>query len=322
MDGTARTEEFESGGVLGARDRRPWIATPLNTETNCIRVLHLKKGSGTMPIVCDLAVVSLDADPDFEVLSYVWGDPKATRRITVGGVAFNATVNLYDFLHCLRLPNEDRCVWADAACIDQSNDVEKSYQIGLMTKVYRQAKEAHIWFGPFDSKIWYRDMSGEKEYTMACELTPETWKNYQNLTTQDLKYFKQQDGFKPLSLEEYADFNRRCEEDLFLHTLRMLDMMARDGHLYTYPVYFYKDRDEGGRQYGVNQRWLWIMDVVRWLLTRPWWSRVWTLQEAVLPRVDPTVHAPPYSFGLSKLLDGVQAMMSHNGNVCCKWFGT
>jgi hypothetical protein len=63
-----------------------------------------------------MAVLSLDADPDFEVLSYVWGDPKETRRITVGGVAFNATVNLFDFLHCLRLPEADRCIWADAIC--------------------------------------------------------------------------------------------------------------------------------------------------------------------------------------------------------------
>jgi hypothetical protein len=27
-----------------------------------------------------------------------------------------------------------------------------------------------------------------------------------------------------------------------------------------------------------------------------WWSRVWTLQEAVLPAVDPIVHASPFSF--------------------------
>ncbi|KAF2685110.1 HET-domain-containing protein, partial [Lentithecium fluviatile CBS 122367] len=129
-------------------DRRPWVKTPLDTESNCIRVLHLQKGTGEIPLTCHLEVVSLDADPYYEVLSYVWGNMKDTRPIIVDGVSINTTINLFDFLHCLRLPNDDRCIWADAICIDQLNEGEKSYQIGLMTKIYRQAKEAHIWFGP------------------------------------------------------------------------------------------------------------------------------------------------------------------------------
>jgi hypothetical protein len=93
--------------------------------------------------------VSLDDNPDYETLSYVWGDSRHTKSITVGGEIFNATDNLFDFLGCLRQPTAVRFLWADAICIDQINDDEKGRQIGLMTRIYRQAKEAHIWFGNF-----------------------------------------------------------------------------------------------------------------------------------------------------------------------------
>jgi hypothetical protein len=319
MNTTSAASVTGSETILGARDQRPWVETPLDTETNCIRILRLGKGSGDMPIICDLEVVSLDADPYYEVLSYVWGDPKETRPITVGGVAFNATVNLFDFMRCLRLPDQDRRIWADAICIDQLNEVEKSYQIGLMTKVYRLATEAHIWFGPFDIKTWYKDIAQDKDYIMAWELTPESWKKYERIC--DPMYFKSEAGFKPLSQAEHAEFVRRCRDDIFLEALNTLDKMAEDHHLYTYPVFSCNETNGDEPRYAVNQSWLWVMDVIRWLVIRPWWSRVWTLQEAVLPRVDPTIHAPPYSFKMSRLLNGIEAMLHHNGSACCKWFG-
>lgn len=320
-DIAAATTDPEAGGDLGARDRTPWIETPLDRSANCIRVLRLRPGSGNTPIVCDMTVVSLDTDPYYEVLSYVWGDPKQTRRITVGGVTFNATVNLFNFLRCLRRPNADRHVWADAICIDQSNDNEKSYQIGLMTKVYRQAKEAHVWFGPFDLNTWHQDASHDKGYFAADEFTANMWEAYDRVIQSDLRYFVKQEGFRSMTRTEHTEFERRCEKDVFAHTLNMLNMMAKSNHLYTYPVFVRKETGGGTMQYQANRSWLRIMDVIRWILARPWWSRVWTLQEAVLPGVDPNVHAPPHSFKLSRLLDGIQAMTHHMDSQCCKWFG-
>ncbi|KAF2795034.1 hypothetical protein K505DRAFT_324342 [Melanomma pulvis-pyrius CBS 109.77] len=306
-----------------AQGRHPWLETSLDTTRSCIRILKVRKGSGVMPIICDLNVASLDDHPHYEALSYVWGDPKVTRDITVGGVNFTATANLFDFLHSLRSPTADRYLWADAICIDQTNEEEKIYQIGLMTKIYQYAKEAHIWFGPF-TKDWDRKMAGDKEYILLGEMTPNMWNHYERICWDDLKYFKEQDGFKPLSRAEFQDFERRCSDDIFLQTLTMLDRMGdADGkaHHYTYPVFVFDDEKGGDGKYGVNIFWLRVMDCIRWLLTRPWWTRVWTLQEAVLPRIDPTVHAPPYSFKLSRLINGIHSMLQHNGSTCCKWFG-
>lgn len=322
MNSTA--EANNPRGDPAAQDRRPWLETPLDTSRSCIRVLNLHKGSDDMPIVCSLKVASLDDDPYYESLSYVWGDFKDTRSLTVDGVAFNATANLFNFLRCLRLPTADRYIWADAICIDQSNNEEKNYQIRLMTKIYRQAKQAHIWFGPFCKKSWYQEITHDKGYVIAFKMTPRAWENVERVCEKDLQYFVNQEEFKPLSHKEFHDFGRRCQDDIFLQTLTILDRIAETvggEHLYTYPVFSFVDKDGSGRQYQLNRYWLVVLDCIRWLITRSWWTRVWTLQEAVLPRVDPIVHAPPYSFELPRLLNGIYAMMRHNGLACCKWFG-
>tara|TARA_R110002003_G_scaffold46_2_gene3734 strand:- start:28497 stop:30377 length:1881 start_codon:yes stop_codon:yes gene_type:complete len=265
--------------------------------------------------------VDIDKRPHYEVLSYVWGDASTTEGVVVAGTLFQATKNLADFLRSLRLSGHDRLVWADAICIDQSNEEEKSHQIGLMTEIYRHATDAHVWFGPFNSDAWFLDIAGDKDYKLAFELDASRWGENERHTKSALKYFVEQEGFRPIDGAELAQFSTGCEDDIFTTTLKMLDMMATGVHLYRYPIFSYIEREGGTREYRVNRSWLVVMDCVRWLLQRPWWSRVWTLQEAVLPKVDPIVHAPPYSFRLSRLLGGVQSMIFHNNSICCKWFG-
>ncbi|KAH6625452.1 heterokaryon incompatibility protein-domain-containing protein [Boeremia exigua] len=304
-----------------ALERNPWERTPLSPELSDIRVLRIRKDISSAAIRCELLVVSLDDNPDFEVLSYVWGDCSITKSIHVDEVRFNATVNLFDFLSALRLESQDRILWADGICIDQKNEEEKSHQIGLMTRIYRQATEAHVWFGPFDARTWSQEFDSDEKYTSASKMTPEKWKQYQRKGTTSLTYLLKQPGFTCLEQFELEEFAARCRDDIFLQTLAMLDEMAKGDHLYTYPVVALTHSSENGSQHILNASWLTVMDCIRWLITRPWWSRVWTLQEAALPRVDPTVHAPPYTFRLSRLLNGVDSMWYHNNSICCKWFG-
>lgn len=40
-----------------------------------------------------------------------------------------------------------RTLWADAACIDQSNTKEKELQIPLMTEIYAKASRVIVWLG-------------------------------------------------------------------------------------------------------------------------------------------------------------------------------
>lgn len=129
--------------------RLPWLETLLDPTTPCIRILELRPGASESPIICTLKPVLLNDNPYYETLSYVWGSSTQRKSIIVGGAMFNVTDNLFDFLRCLRKQTTPRYIWADAICIDQLNEDEKEKQIALMTRVYRQAKENHIWFGRF-----------------------------------------------------------------------------------------------------------------------------------------------------------------------------
>jgi hypothetical protein len=96
----------------------PYIFGPLNPAANGIRLLRLLPGQAAEPIRCTLHVVSLDASPRYEALSYVWGDAAKTRDIILDGQRYDVTINLEAALRGLRRSSKPRQLWADAICIN------------------------------------------------------------------------------------------------------------------------------------------------------------------------------------------------------------
>ncbi|KAK3343467.1 hypothetical protein B0T25DRAFT_554387 [Lasiosphaeria hispida] len=97
-----------------AQSRTGFQYTPLNPQTNEIRVLTLQPGRFGEPIVSTLDVVSLEDKPVFEALSYCWGDRTATRNISVHNCLRPVTKNLEAALQRLRYEASPRRIWADA----------------------------------------------------------------------------------------------------------------------------------------------------------------------------------------------------------------
>lgn len=127
----------------------------LDLEKDAIRLLRLEKGYSAEPLRCELFEAYLhevDGIP-YEALSYTWGDASSKRDITVNQEPFIITSNLETALRALRLPHQDRLLWVDAICIDQSSDVEKSHQVGQMRLVYKLAEQVIIWLGPNNEDI-------------------------------------------------------------------------------------------------------------------------------------------------------------------------
>jgi len=90
----------------------------------------------------------LELETQYEAISYTWGEPLLTFPLYVDdGTHVKVTVNLDHALRRLRLPATTRLLWADAVCIDQSNDAEKGTQIPLMTQIFRNAKGVLAWVG-------------------------------------------------------------------------------------------------------------------------------------------------------------------------------
>ncbi|KAE9368937.1 hypothetical protein N431DRAFT_547771 [Stipitochalara longipes BDJ] len=57
------------------------------------------------------------------------------------------TVNLADALQAFRHPVKTRLVWADAICINQHDDIEKSHQVKRMGKIYENSNGVLVWLG-------------------------------------------------------------------------------------------------------------------------------------------------------------------------------
>ncbi|KAK0648983.1 heterokaryon incompatibility protein-domain-containing protein, partial [Cercophora newfieldiana] len=123
--------------------------TPLSTKGSEIRVLTLlpSPGEPDRPIQCRLRVVSLNNNPEYEALSYVWGNTAERKPIEVDGCEMQVTTNLEAALRRLRHATHERYLWVDALCIDQDNVEEKETQIPLMEKIYTLAAPALIWLG-------------------------------------------------------------------------------------------------------------------------------------------------------------------------------
>ncbi|KAH7418554.1 heterokaryon incompatibility protein-domain-containing protein [Cadophora sp. MPI-SDFR-AT-0126] len=117
-----------------------------------IRVLELLPASDICdPVQFKLHRVSFDATPDYEALSYCWGESLDTWPIYHGDNIFHARINLVQALQRFRLDDESRFLWVDAICIDQSSSAERSHQVSKMDRIYQRSKCTLIWLGCGDT---------------------------------------------------------------------------------------------------------------------------------------------------------------------------
>ena len=73
----------------------------------------------------------------YEALSYTWGTDRSQEIALLPiGERASITANCAIALRVLRYKPGPTILWVDAICIDQSNVVERSAQIGLMSRIY------------------------------------------------------------------------------------------------------------------------------------------------------------------------------------------
>jgi hypothetical protein len=131
-------------------------------QTRIIR-LHGDNEQPSSPLVCELLVADIlhpsfeglglrsqhgDRLVEFHALSYTWDGQQSSEVITCNDKSFFITRNLHDALQALRLPSrDDRFLWADALCINQRDDIEKSIQVRNMLSIYQKASKVIAWLG-------------------------------------------------------------------------------------------------------------------------------------------------------------------------------
>ncbi|KAH7123341.1 heterokaryon incompatibility protein-domain-containing protein [Dactylonectria estremocensis] len=147
------------------RPRPPGFYHPLAPEF--ARVFELEPGEFSDPIVGRLVPQAIDGEA-YEAVSYVWGDPRKRRDITINGATLSVTENLHGALTAFRhrprsgsgdgsdptagtdpgpASRQVRRLWVDAVCINQDDLPERVSQVEQMARIYAGARRVLAWLG-------------------------------------------------------------------------------------------------------------------------------------------------------------------------------
>jgi hypothetical protein len=111
-------------------------------------MLELFPGSGQAMICCRLLHCDLQgANNNYEALSYAWENATRNHSIICDDRKLEVTASLKDALQAIRDPINPKLVWADAICINQDDDNEKSQQVAVMDRIYEYARSVTVWLG-------------------------------------------------------------------------------------------------------------------------------------------------------------------------------
>ena len=114
------------------------------------RVARLHPGKNDAPVVMDLLEIDLQADPEYDALSYTWGTRLARDSITVNGVLHPVKKNLHEALLVMREEIRPINLWIDALSICQVDEAEKSEHVQMIGHIFQQAKAVRAWVGHMD----------------------------------------------------------------------------------------------------------------------------------------------------------------------------
>ena len=134
--------------------KEKFVYTPLDQSRRQIRLMYLvgnRDSSKGAAVRASLKAVSLDSEPEYASLSYVWGNSEEEQLISLNDRAFAVRSNLLVALQQLQTRLGDGCslpLWVDAVCINQRDELEKNAQVREMGAIYSRAKLVVAWLGP------------------------------------------------------------------------------------------------------------------------------------------------------------------------------
>jgi Heterokaryon incompatibility protein (HET) len=117
-----------------------------------IRLLQILPGSPQDDVRCFMYPVALENCPEYEALSYCWGDTIDLTPIQVNEHLLDITQSLRSALFHLRKLDEPRTLWVDAICIDQQDPIERGNQVSIMGDIYSRASRTVVWLGSGDEE--------------------------------------------------------------------------------------------------------------------------------------------------------------------------
>lgn len=208
---------------------------------NSSHEISIPPSAGSVEVACTVSHVSLDEVPPYIALSYTWGDIDHKRAIQLNGLPFLVTENLEVALRHLRLPRETRTLWIDFLCIDQDDEVERSEQVQQMGEIYARATSVISWLGAAED---------DSDFAIEWALKFGSWSLELGIGTKPemrLRHLLTQ-------LEKHGQGVIGGELEMFLTDLRLQFSTT-------------------------NPALLKLCNSLSKLVTRPYWGRIWVVQE-------------------------------------------
>ncbi|ETS77398.1 hypothetical protein PFICI_11272 [Pestalotiopsis fici W106-1] len=271
---------------LPAVDPSIFTHQKLDLSQQQIRILRLLPGEWSDPIQCSLYIVYMSMHPPYEALSYAWGDATNRRPIFIDGTLCQVTSNLAAALRRLRTPAQDRHLWVDAVCINQMDNTEKSHQVNLMRDIYSNAEEGLLWLGDFEEDHHGTDSTGPV-YSISS--------NEHLSHTQNLSSVSDTDSAPP------ALGSTIISQAAAAKAFSLIRRLASNDHI-------------------PHENLVEETQALNTLMNLAWWQRMWTVQEAILPRKT-TIICGWLSMDWNLLASAASNVSSHNNQCCSRLFG-
>jgi len=236
----------------------------LDVTKNEFRLLSFEESDGYLSdglVRLQIEHFSLDDCPDYHALSYVWGSSSKTWPIIINGASMNVTHSLGTALERFQSDDSVKWLWADAICINQTDDDEKSSQVQKMRQIYNQAHRVLSWLGlpaPGTDEL----MANIESHGMR--LLDYGWKKHGEV--QDRAW-----GNVPHRLPTHPN------QLVTSHPAQWQAFESLAGLLKSSPAFFAEIASELSLSPGSTGPF--PLDVMLNFLRRPNWCRVWILQE-------------------------------------------
>ncbi|KAF7443718.1 HET domain containing protein [Pyrenophora tritici-repentis] len=274
----------------------PDLYTPLNTGSHAFRLLHLLPGAWEDDISAELHECSMiECRNRYITISYTWGQPNEVPRVPIAcnGKTVFIFENLCVALRRLRRPNHVLLIWVDALCINQDDTLERAHQVGLMGEIYSNSQETAIWLGePASNEHDGRDL-------LKADAKPSRiiWNGDERDKSLRDAYFADTERSHLFGVPAVDRSWTENGPDTF-GALCLIHSFAEDASHAALNT-LDKEKVAAIRRYGFGSIWQGLVlakarvrgsrssrvwEGLARLMSRPWWQRVWIVQETVLSR--------------------------------------
>ncbi|KAI0442946.1 heterokaryon incompatibility protein-domain-containing protein [Xylaria telfairii] len=120
----------------------------LHAGRETLKTIRLLQAVWSPALIEKRDIIDTDEIPEYMALSYTWGAENPTRAISINGTIVQVRNNLARALQSITHFDPSMYVWADAICINQQDEREKSRIVPQIPDIFAGAWLVYAWLGP------------------------------------------------------------------------------------------------------------------------------------------------------------------------------